>query len=152
MHTLELWFACSVWGPAHSAHPQCAAHTIVWPHKSNTLFPTGCPTIDPLTFQNFQSKHQLESSKRFTHTNTHTQKNKTLRYNTLKRTTPVMVLAAKWCIDRRAPPPSTLGSVLLVVAGCLVAGAGDLAFDPHGYTLAILCAVLQVWGSCGIMP
>ncbi|GFR50300.1 hypothetical protein Agub_g12490 [Astrephomene gubernaculifera] len=64
-------------------------------------------------------------------------------YNTLKRLTPVMVLAAKACVDRSLPDGATSGSVLLIVGGCLVAGAGDLDFDGQGYVLALLCALAQ---------
>jgi hypothetical protein len=33
---------------------------------------------------------------------------------------------------------------MLIVTGCVVAGAGDLAFSLTGYTTALVCAVLQV--------
>ncbi|GIL68560.1 hypothetical protein Vafri_21813 [Volvox africanus] len=64
-------------------------------------------------------------------------------YNTLKRLTPVMVLAAKAVVDRRWPDVQTTSSVLLIVSGCMVAGAGDLSFDGQGYTLALVCAFMQ---------
>ncbi|KAG2500946.1 hypothetical protein HYH03_000770 [Edaphochlamys debaryana] len=64
-------------------------------------------------------------------------------YNTLKRLTPVMVLGAKAVVERRLPDSSTTFSVLLIVGGCLVAGAGDLSFSGNGYFLALVCAVLQ---------
>ncbi|GIL88330.1 hypothetical protein Vretimale_15073 [Volvox reticuliferus] len=64
-------------------------------------------------------------------------------YNTLKRLTPVMVLAAKAVMERRWPDVQTTFSVLLIVSGCMVAGAGDLSFDGQGYTLALVCAFMQ---------
>ncbi|GLC45305.1 hypothetical protein PLESTB_000307600 [Pleodorina starrii] len=64
-------------------------------------------------------------------------------YNTLKRLTPVMVLITKAVVDRRWPDAQTTSSVLLIVSGCMVAGAGDLSFDGQGYALALLCAFMQ---------
>lgn len=64
-------------------------------------------------------------------------------YNTLKRLTPVLVLATKAVMDRRWPDVGTTLSVLLIVGGCMVAGAGDLSFDGQGYALALLCAFMQ---------
>ncbi|EFJ44434.1 hypothetical protein VOLCADRAFT_64922, partial [Volvox carteri f. nagariensis] len=64
-------------------------------------------------------------------------------YNTLKRLTPVMVLATKAVMDKRWPDAQTTSSVLLIVSGCMVAGAGDLSFDGQGYSLALLCAFMQ---------
>eukprot|EP00798_Chlamydomonas_sp_ICE-L_P015564 gene15564-21661_t len=64
-------------------------------------------------------------------------------YNTLKRTTPIMVLAAKVVMDRRLPELREACAVALVVSGCVIAGAGDLSFDPVGYALALFCASLQ---------
>ncbi|KXZ42614.1 hypothetical protein GPECTOR_130g575 [Gonium pectorale] len=64
-------------------------------------------------------------------------------YNTLKRLTPVIVLVMKAGYDRRWPDVQTTSSVLLIVGGCLVAGAGDLSFDAKGYTLALFCAGMQ---------
>ena len=53
-----------------------------------------------------------------------------------------------------------MGSVLAVVAGCIVAGIGDLTFDPYGYLFALgsctcqaaylLLVEFQVCASCGV--
>eukprot|EP00798_Chlamydomonas_sp_ICE-L_P016801 gene16801-23080_t len=59
-------------------------------------------------------------------------------YNVVKRLTPVIVLTTKALIKRRWPRPTVTASVLLVVAGCIVAGVGDLTFDPLGYTSEML--------------
>ncbi|PNW71718.1 hypothetical protein CHLRE_16g666250v5 [Chlamydomonas reinhardtii] len=64
-------------------------------------------------------------------------------YNTLKRLTPVIVLVMKGVMDQRMPDMATTLSVLLIVGGCLVAGAGDLSFDGNGYSLTALCALMQ---------
>ncbi|GLC45304.1 hypothetical protein PLESTB_000307500 [Pleodorina starrii] len=64
-------------------------------------------------------------------------------YNTLKRLTPVLVLTAKAVVDRVVPDANTTLSVLLVVSGCFVAGAGDLSFDLQGYVLALMATVAQ---------
>ena len=44
---------------------------------------------------------------------------------------------ARWCArqavqTRKSPPQDIAASVLLVVAGCVVAGVGDLSFDLKG--------------------
>lgn len=44
-----------------------------------------------------------------------------------------MVLAAR-----------TVWSVVLTVSGCVVAGYGDLTFDPLGYATALMSCLLQV--------
>jgi solute carrier family 35 protein len=46
-------------------------------------------------------------------------------------------------MDRKMPSLGIAGSVLMVVGGCTVAGYGDLDFSSSGYTIAILCAMLQ---------
>jgi len=46
--------------------------------------------------------------------------------------------------ERKAPGLQESGCVALIVAGCVVAGAGDLSFDALGYATAFFCAVLQV--------
>ncbi len=47
-------------------------------------------------------------------------------------------------MERRLPGVHVTGSVLLTVAGCVVAGLGDLTFDPRSYAVALAAAVLQV--------
>ena len=64
-------------------------------------------------------------------------------YNTLKRLSPVVVLATKTVMTRKSPPTQVTASVLVTVAGCLVAGLGDLAFDPLGYVYAGASVLLQ---------
>ncbi|KAK9797084.1 hypothetical protein WJX73_006121 [Symbiochloris irregularis] len=64
-------------------------------------------------------------------------------YNTLKRLTPVLVLAAKAAITRKAPECDIASSVLLIVGGCLVAGLGDFSFDLKGYICALASVTLQ---------
>ena len=46
--------------------------------------------------------------------------------------------------DGRWPEADIGVSVLLIVSGCIVAGAGDLSFDGLGYMLALGCACVQV--------
>ncbi|MEW5311225.1 MAG: hypothetical protein WDW38_002958 [Sanguina aurantia] len=64
-------------------------------------------------------------------------------YNVLKRMTPVMVLCVKACALRRWPPMQITMSVMMVVAGCLVAGVGDLSFDMVGYACAFASCAMQ---------
>ncbi|PNW70042.1 hypothetical protein CHLRE_17g703250v5 [Chlamydomonas reinhardtii] len=64
-------------------------------------------------------------------------------YNVLKRLTPMMVLTVKSIIRKRWPRLEISLSVLLVVAGCVVAGIGDLSFDMLGYLFALLSCTMQ---------
>ncbi|CAI7852729.1 unnamed protein product [Closterium sp. NIES-53] len=64
-------------------------------------------------------------------------------YHVLKRLTPVMVLCAKYLIGDGSPPLEVCMSVLAVVSGCFLAGAGDLSFDARGYLWAIVSCMLQ---------
>ncbi|GJP75539.1 hypothetical protein CLOP_g5972 [Closterium sp. NIES-67] len=64
-------------------------------------------------------------------------------YHVLKRLTPVMVLCAKFLIGDGSPPLEVCLSVLAVVSGCFLAGAGDLSFDARGYLWAIVSCMLQ---------
>ncbi|KXZ51117.1 hypothetical protein GPECTOR_14g98 [Gonium pectorale] len=64
-------------------------------------------------------------------------------YNVLKRLTPMMILIVKAIIRRRWPRPEISASVFLVVAGCVVAGIGDLAFDLMGYLFALMSCTMQ---------
>ncbi|BDA44780.1 UDP-N-acetylglucosamine/UDP-glucose/GDP-mannose transporter [Coccomyxa sp. Obi] len=64
-------------------------------------------------------------------------------YNTLKRLTPVIVLLTKAVQTKKAPPQDIAASVILVVAGCVVAGIGDFSFDLKGYVFALLSCLLQ---------
>jgi len=66
-------------------------------------------------------------------------------YNTIKRLTPAIVLSYDYFVagatDVTRP---VVQSVVLTVAGCLVAGYGDLSFDLNAYAMALTSCVLQV--------
>ena len=48
----------------------------------------------------------------------------------------------------KAPPSAALlGSIVLITAGCLIAGAGDLQFDAFAYTIGGLSCFAQVNGN-----
>lgn len=65
------------------------------------------------------------------------------RYSTLKRLTPMIVLLLKVAFTRNFPSRSLAASVACVVAGCIVAGIGDLTFDVSGYMCALTSCLLQ---------
>ncbi|CAI5497926.1 unnamed protein product [Closterium sp. Naga37s-1] len=67
-------------------------------------------------------------------------------YHVLKRLTPVMVLCAKYLIGDGSPPLEVCMSVLAVVSGCFLAGAGDLSFDARGYLWAITIGFFVLGG------
>jgi solute carrier family 35 protein len=55
-----------------------------------------------------------------------------------------MIHHGQQALVRRQMPPTNISlSVLLVVAGCVVAGLGDLAFDPLGYAYALASCATQ---------
>lgn len=56
---------------------------------------------------------------------------------------PSVLSHAQSAVRRRWPQPQVSLSVLLVVAGCVVAGLGDLAFDPAGYLFALGSCTMQ---------
>ena len=64
-------------------------------------------------------------------------------YSTVKRLTPMIVLGVKTVVNRKLPNPRVLTAVVMVVAGCVVAGFGDLSFDAAGYTIAFASAFFQ---------
>lgn len=64
-------------------------------------------------------------------------------YHVLKRLTPVLVLIAKYFIGDASPPLQVVLSVLTVVAGCIMAGFGDVTFDGWGYMWALVSCLLQ---------
>lgn len=64
-------------------------------------------------------------------------------YNALKRLSPIIVLVLKALMTRKAPSTGTTLSVTVIVAGCVVAASGDLAFDARGYVCALLSCLLQ---------
>lgn len=65
-------------------------------------------------------------------------------YNTLKRLTPAVVLAANKALRLRPDPSKeVVACILVVVLGCLIAGYGDLEFDPRGYVMGLTSCALQ---------
>ena len=54
-----------------------------------------------------------------------------------------MVLVAKVVLYGQRPKPQITASVVLLVAGCLVAGLGDLGFDAWGYTAGLASCACQ---------
>lgn len=64
-------------------------------------------------------------------------------YHVMKRLTPVIILVAKYCSGEGPPPLQVTLSVLTVVAGCILAGLGDLSFDAIGYMMAMTSCALQ---------
>eukprot|EP00250_Pteridium_aquilinum_P010403 c19360_g2_i1 orf=470-1543(-) len=64
-------------------------------------------------------------------------------FNTLKRLTPVLIIAGKFAMGDSLPPKPVLLSVASIVIGCIIAGLGDLSFDVVGYFLAFTSCVLQ---------
>lgn len=64
-------------------------------------------------------------------------------YHVLKRMTPVLVLVSKYFIGDASPPLQVVLSVLTIVAGCVIAGLGDVTFDGWGYIWALTSCVLQ---------
>ncbi|MCO5560394.1 hypothetical protein L7F22_014009 [Adiantum nelumboides] len=64
-------------------------------------------------------------------------------FNTLKRLTPVLVIAGKCFMGEDLPPNPVLLSVTTIVIGCIIAGLGDLSFDIVGYLLAFASCILQ---------
>jgi len=64
-------------------------------------------------------------------------------YNVLKRLTPMMILVLKAFWKGKWPPSSITASVVVLVSGCVIAGAGDLGFDLYGYMMALLSCAMQ---------
>ena len=63
-------------------------------------------------------------------------------YNVVKRMTPILVLAYK-AAKGQLPSPATVTTVLITVSGCVIAGYGDLDWNPSGYLFALLSCALQ---------
>ena len=63
-------------------------------------------------------------------------------YTTLKRLTPAFVLCVN-AASGRPPARDIAAAVLVTLAGCVIAGASDLAFDPRAYAYAIASCALQ---------
>eukprot|EP00090_Calanus_glacialis_P017350 TRINITY_DN27021_c0_g1_i2.p1 TRINITY_DN27021_c0_g1~~TRINITY_DN27021_c0_g1_i2.p1 ORF type:complete len:313 (-),score=31.34 TRINITY_DN27021_c0_g1_i2:208-1065(-) len=65
-------------------------------------------------------------------------------YGAIKRCTPLVTLVLSLVILKKAPPSAALlGSIVLITAGCLIAGAGDLQFDAFAYTIGGLSCFAQ---------
>eukprot|EP00192_Tetraselmis_astigmatica_P013005 CAMPEP_0117661564 /NCGR_PEP_ID=MMETSP0804-20121206/7604_1 /TAXON_ID=1074897 /ORGANISM="Tetraselmis astigmatica, Strain CCMP880" /LENGTH=385 /DNA_ID=CAMNT_0005468439 /DNA_START=1318 /DNA_END=2475 /DNA_ORIENTATION=- len=64
-------------------------------------------------------------------------------YSTLKRLTPMIVLALRAAVTWTLPSCGLTTSVVCVVAGCIVAGVGDLTFHAMGYMYALSSCLLQ---------
>ncbi|EFJ43034.1 hypothetical protein VOLCADRAFT_66339 [Volvox carteri f. nagariensis] len=64
-------------------------------------------------------------------------------YNVLKRLTPMIILIVKAIYKKRWPRLEISLAVFLVVAGCVVAGIGDLSFDLMGYVFALMSCTMQ---------
>lgn len=60
----------------------------------------------------------------------------------LKRLTPAFVLAAH-ALNGKLPSRSVIASVVVTLAGCVLAGAGDLAFDLRAYAYGCASCALQ---------
>jgi len=63
-------------------------------------------------------------------------------YTVLKRMTPACILVAG-AASGKPVPPAVAASVWVTLAGCLLAGYGDLGFDAKAYALAGSSCVLQ---------
>ncbi|XP_041485430.1 UDP-galactose/UDP-glucose transporter 7-like [Lytechinus variegatus] len=65
-------------------------------------------------------------------------------YNVLKRTGPLFYVFLAVCILKKGwPSASIIGAVSLTSAGCVVAGLGDISFDPKAYLFGICSIFLQ---------
>ncbi|GAX76988.1 hypothetical protein CEUSTIGMA_g4435.t1 [Chlamydomonas eustigma] len=64
-------------------------------------------------------------------------------YTALKRLTPIFVLLFKLLTTQQLPPWRVSGAVLMVVAGCIIAGKGDLTFDLTGYAYSVGSCCMQ---------
>uniref|UniRef100_A0A7S1EPJ3 Sugar phosphate transporter domain-containing protein n=1 Tax=Timspurckia oligopyrenoides TaxID=708627 RepID=A0A7S1EPJ3_9RHOD len=61
-----------------------------------------------------------------------------IMFNTLRKTSVVIVLILEWIVLKRKAPPGIIFSVGLLVFGVIIAATGDLAFDMKGYFLVAL--------------
>ena len=57
----------------------------------------------------------------------------------------MIVLVLKVIMTKTWPAPGLAASVMCVVLGCIIAGAGDLTFDAEGYFYALSSSCLQAW-------
>ncbi|XP_072165654.1 uncharacterized protein [Diadema setosum] len=65
-------------------------------------------------------------------------------YNVLKRTSPLFfIFLAVFLLKKGWPSKSVIGAVLLTTGGCVIAGFGDLSFEPRAYLCGISSIFLQ---------
>jgi len=64
-------------------------------------------------------------------------------YGVLKRLTILFVLVGESLLMKKYSSPNVKKSVFVIVAGAVVAGIGDLTFDPFAYTMAFLSCFAQ---------
>eukprot|EP00878_Enallax_costatus_P013594 GHUV01014213.1.p1 GENE.GHUV01014213.1~~GHUV01014213.1.p1 ORF type:complete len:425 (+),score=77.79 GHUV01014213.1:58-1332(+) len=64
-------------------------------------------------------------------------------YTAVKRLTPMVILVTKSVWKKKWPAPRLTASVMLVVLGCIIAGAGDLSFDMWAYSYAFCSVITQ---------
>jgi solute carrier family 35 len=65
------------------------------------------------------------------------QRTSLLMCNTIRRTSIVFVVAVHALVENRPPTRHTVAATVLTIAGAVIAGSRDLAFDTAGYALAI---------------
>ncbi len=57
--------------------------------------------------------------------------------------TPIFILIAKLVWTRQVPPWRVTAAVLMIVGGCVIAGAGDLGFDLMGCLYSVGSCIAQ---------
>ncbi|KAL6523907.1 UDP-N-acetylglucosamine transporter ugnt1 [Orobanche minor] len=63
-------------------------------------------------------------------------------YTTLRRTTIVITMILEYILVRRRYTLPILGSVVLIMLGAFIAGAGDLTFDSYGYSVVFASNII----------
>lgn len=64
-------------------------------------------------------------------------------YSTFKRLTIAVVMVLEYFLLKKVPSKAIVGTVAMMSVGAMLAGLGDVSFDPTGYVMAILSCVLQ---------
>ncbi|XP_057799963.1 UDP-N-acetylglucosamine transporter UGNT1-like isoform X2 [Salvia miltiorrhiza] len=62
-------------------------------------------------------------------------------YTTIRRTTVIFTMIIEFVFVGQRYSRPVLGSVSLILLGAFVAGAHDMAFDPHGYLVVVLANI-----------
>ncbi|KAK9853136.1 hypothetical protein WJX84_005985 [Apatococcus fuscideae] len=62
-------------------------------------------------------------------------------FSVLRRGTTLLVVGGEWLIFARGPSLSALLSILVMIAGAIIAGITDLTFSLPGYIWVAICAV-----------